>query len=232
VAGILLPTLDQELSLWQRGFGRLAGLDEAGRGAWAGPVVAAAVVLPADPTRLLRTLSGVRDSKTLAPTQREALHGRIVEVALGVGVGVVPPAQVDALGIVPATCAAMHQAVAELLPAPDYLLIDYLRLNDLPLPQHSLAKGDAHVLSIAAASIVAKVHRDRLMVALEADFPGYGFASHKGYGTPQHRAALWERGITPLHRRSFEPVRLVLEASGASPSAAEPPGDVDTLTQS
>jgi ribonuclease HII len=210
VVGVSCPSLDEEQRLWQRGFTRPAGLDEAGRGAWAGPVVAGAVVLPADRGRLERALAHVRDSKALTPIQREALYGQILQVALAVGVGVVPPEQIDTLGIVPATCLAMQRAVARLSPGPDYLLIDYLRLTDLQLPQHSLIKGDAQVLTIAAASIVAKVSRDRLMVELDAQYPGYGFASHKGYGTPQHRAALVELGVCSLHRRSFAPVRAVL----------------------
>jgi ribonuclease HII len=202
--------LDEEQKLWQRGFRRLAGLDEAGRGAWAGPVVAGAVVLPDDRLTLERDLAQVRDSKTLTPIQRETLYGQILQVALAVGVGVVPPERIDSLGIVPATRLAMQRAVARLSPGPDYLLIDYLRLADLPLPQRSLAKGDAQVLTIAAASIVAKVSRDRLMVKWDAQYPGYGFGQHKGYGTPQHRAALVELGACSLHRRSFAPVRAVL----------------------
>lgn len=210
MAGVSRPSLDEEQKLWQRGFRRLAGLDEAGRGAWAGPVVAGAVVLPDDRLTLERDLAQVRDSKTLTPIQRETLYGQILQVALAVGVGVVPPERIDSLGIVPATRLAMQRAVARLSPGPDYLLIDYLRLADLPLPQRSLAKGDAQVLTIAAASIVAKVSRDRLMVKWDAQYPGYGFGQHKGYGTPQHRAALVELGACSLHRRSFAPVRAVL----------------------
>lgn len=202
----LLPTLAYEACLWAEGYCCVAGLDEAGRGAWAGPVVAAAVILPPDEPGLLQHLDGVRDSKQLTAARREALLEVIREYALALGVGAVPPAQIDTLGIVPATRKAMALALQSLSPPADYLLIDYLALPDLSLPQQSLPKGDARVLSIAAASIVAKVSRDRMMVDLEACFPGYGFARHKGYGTAQHRAALTALGPSKVHRFSFAPL--------------------------
>jgi len=185
----------------------VAGLDEAGRGAWAGPVVAAAVVLPPLDPDLRRRLAGVRDSKLLSPARREALLTTICEYALAYGVGAAPPAEIDRLGIVPATRKAMAQALEGLPLPPDYLLIDYLPLPEVPLPQHSLPKGDVHVLSIAAASILAKVSRDRLMIQLEQQWPGYGFAQHKGYGTAQHQAALRALGPSQVHRLSFAPLR-------------------------
>jgi ribonuclease HII len=203
----LLPTLDYEISAWSQGCRCVAGLDEAGRGAWAGPVVAAAVILPPDDPYLLHCLDGVRDSKQLAPAKRELLLDVICAQAVAVGVGAVPPADVDALGIVAATCQAMALALQALSPSADYLLIDYLPLPDSPLPQVSLPKGDAHVLSIAAASIVAKVSRDRMMVDLDRQFPGYGFAQHKGYGTAVHQAALASLGPSPIHRFSFAPLQ-------------------------
>jgi ribonuclease HII len=201
------PTLTYETRLWARGYGRVAGLDEAGRGAWAGPVVAAAVILPPDDPDLLRHLDGVRDSKQLAAGRREALLAVIVEHALAWGVGFVPPAEIDALGIVPATRRAMALALQALSPPAEYLLIDYVSLQDLALPQQSLPKGDTRVLSIAAASIVAKVSRDRMMVELDARLPGYGFARHKGYGTALHQAMLTALGPSSAHRRSFAPLR-------------------------
>ena len=202
-----VPSLLHEGRLWSQGYRRIAGLDEAGRGAWAGPVVAAAVILPASRPDLLQRLAGVRDSKQLSPARRETLLEAIQTQALTWGVGQVAPAEIDALGIVPATRQAMHQALASLSPAADYALIDYLPLPDLDLPQFSLPKGDVRVLSIAAASIVAKVIRDQLMVQLDDRYPGYGFARHKGYGTPQHRAALQALGPCAIHRLSFAPLQ-------------------------
>lgn len=201
------PTLEYETALWAEGFRHVAGLDEAGRGAWAGPVVAAAVVLPPDEPELLRRMAGIRDSKTLTAARRESLLEVIQEHAVALGVGTVPPAEIDASGIVPATREAMTLALQALAPSADYLLVDYLFLPGLPLPQQNLPKGDARVLSIAAASIVAKVSRDRMMVDLEARFPGYGFAQHKGYGTEQHRVALAALGPSAIHRFSFAPLQ-------------------------
>jgi ribonuclease HII len=203
----LNPTLDYERRLWQAGYRTVAGLDEAGRGAWAGPVVAAAVVLPPDREDLARNLAQVCDSKRLAPARRGALLALIQEQAVTLGVGAVPASEIDELGIVPATRQAMHRALQALSPAADYLLIDYVALPGLALCQQSMPKGDVHVLSIAAASIVAKVSRDRMMVHLDGRFPGYGFARHKGYGTAQHRAALAELGPSEIHRMSFAPLQ-------------------------
>jgi ribonuclease HII len=206
-AGKRFPHLDYETTLWARGYRCVAGLDEAGRGAWAGPVVAAAVVLPANEAGSLDRLAGVCDSKLLTAKRREALLERILAHALAVGVGAVPSAEIDAQGIVPATRKAMALALQALSPTADCLLIDYLTLPEMPLPQQGLPKGDALVLSIAAASIVAKVSRDRMMADLEALYPGYGFARHKGYGTAEHRAALAMLGPCAIHRRSFAPLR-------------------------
>ena len=189
------------------GHSRVAGLDEAGRGAWAGPVCAAAVVLPLDQDELLTLLDGVRDSKLLTPGRREALLPVIREIAVAVGVGWGEPGEVDLWGVVSATRLAMERAVSELQGQVDALLVDYLELPGLGLPQHSLPKADARCLSVAAASIVAKVERDRLMVALEEAYPGYGFAQHKGYGTQQHRDALARLGPSPIHRVSWRPMR-------------------------
>lgn len=202
------PTLVEETALWQAGYSRIAGLDEAGRGAWAGPVVAAAVVLPPDPAVAGR-LAGVADSKQLTPGQRERLFDLIGQEAVAWAAGAVPAAQIDAQGIASSTRSAMAAAIAGLALPPDFLLIDYVRLAGLATPQRSLPKGDSKVLSIAAASIVAKVTRDRLLAGLGTIYPGYGFEQHKGYGTAQHQAALRRLGPCPEHRASFAPVRGV-----------------------
>ncbi len=207
----MLPDLHEELDLYATGYTRVAGLDEAGRGAWAGPVCAAAVVLPLGRSDLSDLLSGVRDSKQLGPAQREALLPLILEAAEAVGVGWATPAEVDEVGILPATRQAFSRAVARLDGWVDALLVDYVRLPDLDLPQRALPKADLHCLSVAAASIVAKVERDRLMVALDQDFPGYGFARHKGYGTRQHREALARLGPSPTHRMSWRPMQEIPE---------------------
>jgi ribonuclease HII len=195
-----------------QGFWLVAGLDEAGRGAWAGPVVAAAVILPlrkgqATKVDLPAELNSIRDSKLLSPRRREELFEVVRSTAQAVGVGVVGAEEIDAQRIVPATRQAMRLALASLKPAPQHLLIDYLRLPAVKLPQQAMAHGDALCCSIAAASIIAKVHRDRLMVELDARFPGYGFAQHKGYGTAAHRAALTRLGPSPIHRLSWTPCR-------------------------
>ena len=212
--GRSLPDLTYEMRSWEGGFRYVAGLDEAGRGSWAGPVVAAAVILPPDQPDLARRLSGVRDSKTLTATRRERLFGIIEQHALAWGVGVVPPREIDARGIVSATREAMSLALAALSHPPDYLLIDHISLPDQHLPQMSLPKGDARILSIAAASIVAKVSRDRMMVELDAVCPGYGFAQHKGYGTRQHQAALARLGPCHIHRLSFAPLQRLAANDG------------------
>ncbi len=200
-------SLQRETSLWASGYRYVAGLDEAGRGAWAGPVVAAAVILPSDPRACSALLGVVHDSKKLTPTRREDLLPRIREVALSIGVGIVPPGVIDQIGIVPATRRAMYEAIDALSPRPDYLLIDALRLSRVNIPQQSLVRGDALSLSIAAASIVAKVTRDHILIDLDAQYPGYGFARHKGYGTAAHREALRGLGPCPEHRMSFRPLR-------------------------
>ncbi len=212
------PTLTYETRLWAAGYQRVAGLDEAGRGAWAGPVVAAAVILPPGDPDLADHLAGVRDSKTLSSARREVLLEVIQRHALAWGIGAVPPARIDELGIVPATRTAMALALEALSPSPDYLLIDYLSLPEIAIPQQGLPKGDAAVLSIAAASIVAKVSRDAMMVDLAGRFPGYGFERHKGYGTRLHQHALAALGPTSIHRLSFAPLQR-LGAGGLGSTA-------------
>jgi len=216
----LRPTLAEEMALWRQGFQSVAGLDEAGRGAWAGPVVAAAVILPPDPERLRRQLGGVRDSKTLTPEQREALFPVIMQTAAAVGIGMAGPEEIDALGIVPATRLAMLRALEALPTPPEALIVDALPLP-LPLPQRVRVRADARCLSAAAASIVAKVTRDRWMAEMDRLYPGYGFGAHKGYGTPAHRRALQARGPSPIHRRSFAPVRSLGMVPDEDPPARD-----------
>lgn len=199
------PTLVEEAAFWRRGYRYVAGLDEAGRGAWAGPVVAAAVILPPDSESLRRQLAGVRDSKMLTPAEREALFPEIMRIALAVGIGMAGPEEIDAVGIVPATRMAMVRALEALAVPPEALIVDALALP-VPLPQRVRVQADARCLSVAAASIVAKVTRDRWMAEMDRRYPGYGFAEHKGYGTPAHRRALQAHGPSPIHRRSFAPV--------------------------
>jgi ribonuclease HII len=205
------PDLREEMALYAEGYRHIAGLDEAGRGSWAGPVVAGAVILPIVQPDLVQRLEGVRDSKQLTPRQRERLYGIIRSTALAVGVGIVPPDMIDELGIVPATRQAMSLAIVQLTPPPDFLLVDFLNLPGLSIPQKSTPHGDALSLSIAAASIIAKVTRDRRMVQLDDRYPGYGFARHKGYGTRQHRESLIRLGPSTVHRLSYAPMRLMLQ---------------------
>ncbi len=207
------PALDYELALQAQGLVPVAGLDEAGRGAWAGPVVAAAVVLPLERSDLHTVLRGVCDSKLCTPYQRERLYDVVMKAAVAVGVGEASAREIEAHGIVEATRLAMQRAVEALGVAPQALLIDghTMRLPAVPLPQQLLVRGEWCSLSIAAASIIAKVTRDRLLVELGRAYPDYGFALHKGYGTAQHRQALERLGPCDLHRRNFAPVKRRLE---------------------
>jgi ribonuclease HII len=195
-----------EQALRYYGFQRIAGVDEVGRGALFGPVVAAAVILPECMDELAE--AGLKDSKQLVREQREELDLRIRAMALAVSVAEVDAATIDRVNIYQASRIAMLEAVLGLAINPDHLLIDAMRI-DHPCRQTKLIYGDALSLSIAAASVIAKVHRDALMRELDAVHPGYGLASHKGYATPEHRRALTEIGPCPLHRRSFAPVREV-----------------------
>ncbi len=204
------PTLEEEIALCEQGYSCIAGLDEAGRGCLAGPVVAAAVILPLEADTPAR-LTGVNDSKQLTAHTRERLYDVIYQHALAVGVGFGSVELIDERNILQATKQAMRNALAQLSLAPQALLLDALLLKDIALPQRSLIKGDSRSLSIAAASIIAKVTRDRFMLQLHEQYPAYGFAQHKGYGTEMHLAALREHGITPHHRRSFAPVRERVE---------------------
>ncbi len=192
-----------ELGFRRQGFARIAGVDEAGCGPIAGPVVAAAVVFEG-----LRRIPGLTDSKLTRPADRERLYGLIREKAVDVGVGVVDSRLVDRLNILAAARRAMMDAVAALDPQPDLLLIDGRGALGTQIPQRAIVKGDRTCACIAAASIIAKVTRDRIMEELDAQYPGYGFAYHKGYGTEEHLKRLIELGPCPEHRRSFAPVRM------------------------
>jgi ribonuclease HII len=205
----LTPTLEFELALWAQGTAPVAGIDEAGRGAWAGPVSAGAVLLPCDPT-IVERLRGVRDSKQMSAKAREEWAGRIQAEALAWGVGFATNQEIDTLGIVPATRLAMQRALDQCGLAAAHLLIDAVRLPGVAIPQSALVKGDARVLSIAAASVLAKTARDHVMTRLEDEYPGYGFARHKGYGTAAHQEALLRLGPCAEHRRSFAPVARIL----------------------
>jgi ribonuclease HII len=201
------PDLRFEIPLWETSVRRVAGIDEAGRGAWAGPVAAGAVVLPAD-LDLPRRLCGVRDSKQMTPAQREHWAAEIRAIALDWGVGLASPGEIDEIGILPATRLAVRRALKNLTGPAQHLLVDFLALPEIELPQLALVKGDQRSLSIACASVLAKTTRDALLVALDRDFPGYGFARHKGYGTRAHQAALERLGPTAIHRMSFAPLRV------------------------
>lgn len=199
-----LPTFELEAAELQLHGGPVAGVDEAGRGPLAGPVVAAAVIL--DPQRIP---DGINDSKVLDEATREVLYGRIRATAI-VGVGIADVTRIDRDNILAATLWAMAQAVAKLAVEPKLVAIDGNRAPALGCPSRTLVKGDARCLSIAAASIIAKVTRDRLMVTLGAKHPGYGFERHKGYGTAEHHDAIRRLGVTVHHRRSFRTVQLAL----------------------
>jgi ribonuclease HII len=215
------PDLSLEIPLWQGGLTHVAGLDEAGRGAWAGPVTAAAVILPAD-CSILERLHGVRDSKCMTPKQRETWEKKIKQAVPGWGVGHASNHEIEEVGIVQATRFAMQRALAALSIHPDYLLLDAVVLSEETLPQTSLYKGDALSLSISAASVIAKTARDRLMAALDREYPLYGFARHKGYGTAQHRTNLHRLGPCEIHRATYQPV-LNWRLDLAENDAIQPP---------
>jgi len=196
------PTLEFHQRLCNDGLYPIAGIDEAGRGALAGPVAAAAGGLPRDPAMTDR-LDGVRDSKQMRPEARQYWAEGIQREAVCWAVGYASAAEIDEMGIAPATRLAAVRALARLNPAPHHLLIDYIRLPESELPQTSLPKGDARCLSIACARVLAKVGRDGLLRQMENEYPGYGFAGHKGYGTAFHRAAIQKLGPCAIHRRSF-----------------------------
>ncbi|MGD0816129.1 MAG: ribonuclease HII [Verrucomicrobiota bacterium] len=200
-----------EIGLVEQGLSRIAGVDEAGRGPLAGPVFAAAVIFPAEWIlgKLPKPLRKVNDSKQLSPEVREELFAELTSrPEIQFAVAQVPEQMIDQINILQATHRAMNLALAQLNPAPHHVLVDGLPVPSMQWPQTAVVSGDALSFSIGAASILAKVSRDRLMVQLDGQYPGYGFADHKGYGTPEHVAAIKARGPCPIHRQSFAPFRL------------------------
>jgi ribonuclease HII len=203
-----IPSFAEEKKLEEQGYRRIAGIDEVGRGALAGPVVAAAVILPYHIDA--PWLSQVKDSKQLSPARRQLLFHHIHEVAIAIGIGVARHEVIDTQGIIKATRLAMKLAIDQLSPPPESLLIDYMLLPEVPLPQKGITDGDSLCFSIACASIIAKVARDQLMIEFDGTYPGYGLAQHKGYGTKKHLACLNRLGPSPIHRQSFRPVRNIM----------------------
>ena len=189
----------------EKGFSIIAGLDEAGRGPLAGPVVSSAVILPA-----FFPVSGIKDSKKLTPKKRDCLYDKIYKHAVSIGIGIVDPIEIDRINILNAALLSMSMSVDNLNPRPDYLLVDGTFRIPSELPQKPIPKGDSLSISIAAASIIAKVTRDRLMERYHQDYPQFGFSKHKGYPTRDHKNAIREYGYCPIHRRSFKGVKEFL----------------------
>ena len=197
--------LAYEKECYARGMELIAGVDEVGRGPLAGPVVAAAVILPKG-----CKIPGLNDSKKIPKSKHKEIYEAVLQNAIAIGIGIKDNHVIDQVNIYEATKLAMMEAIGQLEPQPQHLLIDAMRL-DLPIPQTSIIKGDANSLSIAAASIVAKVTRDQMMEEFDREYPGYDFAQNAGYGTAKHLAGLDKLGVTPIHRRSFEPVKSICE---------------------
>ncbi len=204
-----MPSFAEERLLEAQGYQRIAGIDEVGRGALAGPVAAAAVILPCDIDA--PWLNQVRDSKQLSPARRELLFHHIHERAISIGIGIASSEVIDAQGIVRATQLAMKLAIEQISPPPQSILIDYMHLPEVALPQKGIKNGDNLCFSIACASIVAKVARDHLMIEFDRTYPGYGLARHKGYGTKEHLSCLYRLGPSPIHRQSFHPVKDMIQ---------------------
>lgn len=196
------PSLHLERELWANGVKFIGGVDEAGRGALAGPVMAGVVILPNN-SYLRLTLSGVRDSKQMTPRQRGVWALKIKETVLSWAVGAASADEIDSIGILPATRLAVTRAIQSLTLMPEFLLMDYLHWPGLPNPHRMMPKGERQSLSIACASVLAKTERDSEMERLDEQYPGYGLLKHKGYGTTLHRAAILEKGYSPIHRRTF-----------------------------
>ena len=197
--------LAYEKECYARGMELIAGVDEVGRGPLAGPVVAAAVILPKG-----CKISGLNDSKKIPKSKHKEIYEAVLQNAVAIGIGIKDNQVIDQVNIYEATKLAMMEAIGQLEPQPQHLLIDAMKL-DFPIPQTSIIKGDANSLSIAAASIVAKVTRDQMMEEFDLEYPGYDFAQNAGYGTANHLAGLHKLGVTPIHRRSFEPVKSMCE---------------------
>lgn len=201
------PDLNFETALWHKHIQYVAGIDEAGRGALAGPVSAGAVVLPSDVNDLPDRLRGVRDSKAMTPGERDRWAVEIKKFAISWGVGFASASEIDQLGIVSATLLAMSRALGQLSCLVEHLLVDFLALPEVKIPQTPLIKGDARSLSIASAAILAKTSRDAILVKMNDDYPGYFFATNKGYGTEKHRDAIAMLGPCQQHRKTFSPIR-------------------------
>ena len=197
--------LSYEKELYENGISFIAGVDEVGRGPLAGPVVAAAVILPKN-----CKIKGLNDSKKIPKKKHEEIFQAVKDNALAIGIGIMDNQVIDQVNIYEATKLAMKEALSKLSLKPDYLLIDAMKL-DVDIPQESIIKGDANSLSIAAASIVAKVTRDKLMADYDKEFPGYDFAQNAGYGTKSHLQGLERHGVTPIHRKTFEPIKSMYE---------------------
>lgn len=197
-----------EKALWAEGIQWIAGVDEAGRGPLAGPVVASAVILPPD-----FDVKGLNDSKQLKPEERKRLKERIEQEAISVGIGIVDQDYIDKYNILQATFQAMRIAIEQLSPKPDVLLVDAVKIPDIFIPQKGIVKGDSLSHSIAAASIIAKTTRDEWMLKMAEQYPQYGFEHHMGYPTPEHMEALKKWGPSPIHRKSFSPVRECMKES-------------------
>ena len=221
------PNFDHENELKSQGYELIAGIDEVGRGALAGPVVAGAVILP-HPANL-PWLGLVRDSKELTSKKRESLFELITEEAVAVGIGIVPSQVIDSINILKATKLAMIQAVEKLPRQPHFLIIDRVTLSQCPIPQRGITRGDKLCLSIACASIIAKVTRDRMMEQFDQIYPGYGFAQHKGYGTGTHMSCLRQLGPSPIHRLYFAPVRNIITNQSSGPLASGQPVPTTSL---
>lgn len=201
------PTLDFERDLWKKGCAHVAGVDEVGLGCLAGPIVAAAVLLPMD----LVPISGIRDSKKLSEFQRNSLYGQIQKQAITIGVGMASVAEIEEINVLQASYRAMQRAIGRTQPL-DHALVDGRKIKvDFGVPITTIIKGDSLSYSIACASIVAKVRRDRFMTRLADRYPGYGWERNRGYGTAQHLSALKSLGITPWHRKTYAPVRIAIE---------------------
>lgn len=206
----VIDRFEFERACWSRGVALVAGVDEAGRGPLAGPVVAAAVMLPnfGSESGFDERLRDLNDSKQLTESQREEFFAILTSLPnIRYGISIVDAATIDRINILQATHRAMNEALAKLQPPPEHVLVDGRPVKSIKLPSTAIVKGDARSYSIAAASVLAKVTRDRLMLEFHAQFPAYGFAGHKGYGTPQHLAALAQHGPCPIHRRSFAPLK-------------------------
>lgn len=202
------PTRREENKLLRQGIKLVAGVDEAGRGAWAGPLVAAAVILPAK-----CSVAGINDSKKLSARQRERVFKKIIASAIAWSVAMVSHQEIDRHGLGWANCHALINCVKRLSIKPDFILVDFFKVKYYPIPSRGIMKGDAKVLTIAAASIIAKVTRDRLMIEYHRKYPHYHFHQHKGYGTAEHRRRIIKHGLSPWHRRSFEPMKSLVNTT-------------------